>query len=121
MTVDVTRAASVEEGIAWKRAFKVIIMLGLNLCLSRDKLMVLQLPKGTGRGGGRGGLGVWDWRVHTEARNDWPVGTCCTAQRTLPSILWLSMWEKNQSENGCVYAYDRVTWLYSRNDHNLVN
>jgi len=31
------------------------------------------------------------------------------------------MWEKNLKENGCVYMYNRIIWLYNRNDHNIVN
>ena len=31
------------------------------------------------------------------------------------------MWEKNLKENGCVYMYNQITLLYSRNYHNLVN
>ena len=27
---------------------------------------ILQLPRGTGGGGGRDGLGVWDWHMYTE-------------------------------------------------------
>ena len=38
--------------------------------------------------GDRGGI---DWEfgigMHIEVWNDWPMGTCCIAQRTLPNIL----------------------------------
>ena len=36
---------------------------------------------------------------------EWPAGTCGVVQRTLPSILRSSMWEKNLKENECVYGY----------------
>ena len=49
------------------------------------------------------------------------MGTCCIAQRTLPNILWWSMWKKNLKENGCMYLYNWTTLVYSRNDHNIVN
>lgn len=41
-------------------------------------------------------------------RNDWPVGTCCPAQGTLPKSLWWSTWRKNLKENGCVYNWITV-------------
>ena len=31
------------------------------------------------------------------------------------------MWEKNVKGNGCMYMYNWIYLLYSRNDHNLVN
>ena len=31
------------------------------------------------------------------------------------------MWEKNLKENGGVYVYHRITFLYIRNYHNIVN
>ena len=53
----------------------------------------LQLPKGMGVGWGWGGGGE-GWagclglaRAHGGIWNDWPMGTCCTAQRILPNIL----------------------------------
>ena len=55
----------------------------------------------------------WGW-------NDWPMRTCWITQRTLPNILW-NMWEKNLKENECVYVYNWITLLYSRNDHKIVN
>ena len=77
----------------------------------------LWLPKGTGGGGlgwtGSLGLAYAHWGIW----NDWPVGTCCIAQGTLPNILWLSIWDKNLKKNGCVYLYNL---LYSRNNHNIV-
>ena len=52
----------------------------------------LQLPKGTGEGLGlASAVYARIWSIW----NDWPVGTRCTAQRILPSILWSSTWEKN--------------------------
>ena len=35
--------------------------------------------------------------------------------------LWWSVWEKNLKENGRVYMYNWITWLSSRQDHNLVD
>ena len=32
-----------------------------------------------------------------------------------------STWEKNLKKNGCVYTYNWITLLYSKNDHNLVS
>ena len=46
--------------------------------------------------------------------NDWPMGACCITQRTLPSILWLSTWEKNLKENGYVYVYEWISLLYNQ-------
>ena len=43
-----------------------------------------------------------------------------TAQGTLPKILWSSIWEENLERSGCVYIYNWITLLYSRND-NTVN
>ena len=31
------------------------------------------------------------------------------------------MWENNLKENGCVFMYNWITSLYSRNNHNIVN
>ena len=45
------------------------------------------LSKGIGGVWGRDGLGVGDWRMHTEVWNDWPMRTCRIAQRTLRNIL----------------------------------
>ena len=41
--------------------------------------------------------------------------------RPLSNILWSSMREKDLKEIGCVYLYDWITLLYSRNYHKLVN
>ena len=80
----------------------------------------LWLPKETSRGEGWiGDLGIGIrtlWYM-----DDWVNGICCMAQRTLSNILWLSIWEKNLKENGCVYMYNWITLLYSRNYHNTVN
>ena len=59
-----------------------------------------------------GHCGIW---------NDWLMGTCCTTQGTLPSILWWSIWRKNLKKNGRVYLYNWFTLLYSRIYHNIVN
>ena len=46
----------------------------------------LWLPKGTGQGEGwTGGLGLAS--AHGDVWNDWPTGTCCIVQGTLPNIL----------------------------------
>jgi len=73
--------------------------------------------------GGGGGIdrGLGLAYAHWGLWNNWPMGTCCRAQRTLPNILWSSVWEKNVKENGCVYMYNWITLLYSRNYHNIVN
>ena len=39
--------------------------MGEALKRQKKKKGYLRLPKGTG-GGGRDGLGVWDWQMHTE-------------------------------------------------------
>ena len=31
------------------------------------------------------------------------------------------MWEMNLRENGCVYMYNQIILLWSRNDHNIVD
>jgi len=47
----------------------------------------LWLPKGID-GQGRDGLGVWDCHINeTGIWNDWPLGTCCIAEGTLPNSL----------------------------------
>ena len=57
------------------------------------------------RDGWPGGLGLT--YAHWGIWNDWPMGTCCIAQRTQPNILWRSM--QNLRENGYVYMYGWVT------------
>ena len=66
-----------------------------------------------------GGLGLA--HAHWRIWNYLSMGNCCIAQRTLPNILWYSTWEKNLKENGCLFMYDWITLLYSRNYHNPVN
>ena len=40
-------------------------------------------------GGGEGGIGGLRFAYsHCGIWNDWPIGTCCIAQGTLPNILW---------------------------------
>ena len=80
-------------------------------------LKTLRLPSGWGRDGWEVGIGMCTRGIW----NDWPVGACCIAQRTLPSILWSSTWDKNRKENACVHMYNWITSLYSRNDHNTIN
>ena len=96
----------------------------MNLFQNRNRFthfVKLMVSKADRCWGGRwtGGLAYAHWGIW----NYWPTWTCCIAKRTLPSILWSwsSMWEKNLKENGYVYMYDRITLLYSRNYHNLVN
>ena len=75
------------------------------------------------------------------AMYDWTLGTCYIAQRTLPNILWSSVWENNlkkngwiglwwslynykkkkKKKNGCASRYNWITLLYSRNYQNIVN
>ena len=67
----------------------------------------------------------WTWGLglafaHWGIWNDWPTGTCCVAQRTLPSNLWWSTWEKTLRENGYVYMHDWITLQYSRHYNDLV-
>ena len=80
----------------------------------------LKLAKGTGVEVG----GVdWGFGVGICPRgiwNDWSVGTCCIAQRTLPSIL-RKLCGRRFRQNGYVCMYDWVALLYSRNYHSLVN
>ena len=52
---------------------------------------------------------------------EWSTRNCCMAQGTLPNIMWWSIWEKILKKNGCVYLYNWITLLYSRNCHNIVN
>ena len=71
-----------------------------------------------------GGGMEWGLRsadTHWGLWNDWSTGTCCIAQGTLPNILWQSMWEKNLKNNGCVFMYNWITLLYSRNYRKLIN
>ena len=66
-----------------------------------QSLKNLWLPKGTGWGGRKewtGGLGLAN--EYSDIWNDWPMGSCYLAQRTLSNILWSSMWENNMKENG---------------------
>ena len=52
---------------------------------------------------GEGWIGVLRLtHAHCGIWSDCPTGTCCTAQRNLPNILW----EKNLKENGYVYMYN---------------
>ena len=38
-----------------------------------------------------------------------------------PNFLWWSVWEENLKKNGCVYMYNWITLLYSRNYHNYTS
>ena len=51
------------------------------------------------------------------------MGSCCTAQGTITSLLGYTMMEGNIRKGMCVYmcVCVCVTLLYSRNWHNLVN
>ena len=54
--------------------------------------------------------------------NGWPTGTSCIAQGTLRDILWWPLWEKiNLKKNGCVYMYNWITLLHSRNYWNIAS
>ena len=53
--------------------------------------------------------------------NDGSAGNFWIAQGGLPNILWWSLREKNLKKNGCVYMYNWITLLFSRNYHNIVN
>ena len=87
---------------------------------NRNRLKKLMVTQGDRWGEGwTGGVGLA--YAHWGLWNGWPMGTCCLAQRTLPNILGSSTWEKNMKENGCVYMFNCITLLYSRNYHNLVN
>ena len=57
--------------------------------------------------GGRDGQGVWDEHVHTAVfKMDNHQGqTFCTAQGTLPNVMWQPGWEGRLQENGHVYVY----------------
>ena len=66
----------------------------MNLFAEEKQTHRLGITYGSQRGWvGEGGygLGVWDWHPHNEVYGmigQWaPVGTCCIAQRTLPSVL----------------------------------
>ena len=49
---------------------------------------LLSLPSIDCGVGGRDGLGIWDWHMHTEVYDmNSQRGPYCIAQRTLPSIL----------------------------------
>ena len=63
-----------------------------------NKLMVIK-----GCSMGEGWTGGWGLaHAHRGIHNDWPTGTCCAAQGTLPNILYDLCWENNLKENGCV-------------------
>ena len=47
------------------------------------------------------------------------MGYYCVAQGTISSVLGETLMEKN-IEQECIYMYDWVTLLYSRNWHNIV-
>ena len=70
------------------------------------------------REGWTGGLGLA--YEHWSIWNDWPTGTCCIAQRTLPNSVIIYV-EKKSARDGCVYMYNGIILLYSRNHHNLIN
>ena len=44
-------------------------------------------------GWGRGGQGVWDWRVHIAIFTVDNDRACCAALRTLPGVTWQPGWE----------------------------
>ena len=48
------------------------------------------------------------------------MGYYCVAQGTISSVLGETLMEKN-IEQECIYMYDWVTLLYSRNWHDIVN
>ena len=48
-------------------------------------------------------------------------GPAVEHREPLPNILWLSIWEKKLKENRCVFIYNWITLLYSRNYRNIVS
>ena len=99
-----------------KKGYKLTYLQNRNRLTDFEKLTV---TKGDRLGGYAWGSGLpyAYWGIC----NDWPAGTCYMAQRTLCNILWYSIWEDNLKEYGCVYMYDWITLLYSRNWHNTEN
>ena len=83
-----------------------------------------RLQKTYGYQRGRGGWWAGDLGLvyaYCGILNDWTMGTCYIAQRTLPNILCWTTWEKSMKENGCVFMYNWITLLYIRNYQSIVN
>ena len=61
----------------------------MNFLAEQKHTHTLWRTYGYQRGQGRGGvdLGLGLAHVHRGLWNDWPTGSCCIAQRTLPSVL----------------------------------
>ena len=100
---DITSMWNLIKGYKWN------YLQNRNRCTDfENNLMVTKEDR---RGGGRGvRLAHAPWGPW----NDWPTGTCCPAQGTLPRILWSSLWGKSPRENGCVDMNRWVPLLYSR-------
>ena len=81
-----------------KRGYKWTFLQSRDSLTDFEKLTVTKEDRW---GGWTGGLGLA--YAHWGVWSDWPAETCCKAQRTLPSVLWLSMWEKNLRVG--VYTY----------------
>ena len=78
-----------------------------------------KLSRGDSCGEGwTGGLGLA--YAHCGIWNIWPMRICYIAQRTLP-IFCDNYVRKNLKKNECVYMYNGIILLYSRNYHNIVN
>ena len=57
----------------------------------------------------------WDDLARTHAR------TYCAAQGTVLSVMWQPGWKGRLGEDGYMYMYGWVPWLFTWNYHNIVN
>ena len=70
---------------------------------------------------------AWE-HIHNHMQNTWPVGICCTAQRTRIRSLWQprrvgwdGRWGGSSRRRRCMCTYGWYMLIYGRNEHNIIN
>ena len=85
-----------------KKGYKWTYLHNRNRLTDLEKLMITKEDRW---GSGRDGQGLWDWHMYTDVYGMMGQRGPAVQHRKLPSILWLSMWEKNRREWICVYVW----------------
>ena len=82
------------------------------------KLMATKGEKGQERDK----LGVWDQQIQTTTCKIDKTRSYCTGHRTILSILWWTIMEKNIYTHTHTHTYiSWITLLYTRNENNIVS